>query len=175
MKRDWLWDRKIPASEVKKIFSRADNPRFIGLAALLLSRKNSAKEVFKDFIKRKDFVVYWHKIKKEMRKNSWNDPRIEYWQAIYDTLRKDPKSANINKSLPKEPVSKICQEIGEKIRDAREKSNLTQRQLAKKMKVSQQIISRIESGRQNVSLETLESICAALGFSLNIELKWLMP
>lgn len=171
MQRDWFWDRNISRSEIKKIFSNAENPRFIGLAALLLSRKNSAKEAFADYIKREDFFIYWHKIKSEMRKNSWNDPRIEYWQAIYDTLRKNPKFAKLNKSSSKEPASKICQETGEKIRQARVKSNLTQGQLAERMKVSQQIISRIESGRQNLSLETLESIASALGFSLNIELK----
>ena len=170
MKRDWLWDRNIPGGTIKKIFSNKDNPRFVDLTALLLSRKNSAKEVFRDFIKPKDFFVCWHKIKRQMRKNSWNDPRIEFWQAIYETLKKDKRFYAIKMPVNNEPVSRLCQEIGEKIRRSRQRSRLTQTQLAKKLKISQQVISYIESGRQNVSLGTLEKICNSLGFSLNIEL-----
>lgn len=170
MKKDWLWDRNITQREIKNIFSRRDNPRFVELAALLLSRKNSAQEVFKDYIKSADLFISWYKIKRQMRRNSWNDPRIEYWQAIYDTLKKEPRFANLKKDAPQEKFSHICNEVGVKIRKAREGSGLTQGQLAKKLNVSQQVISRIESGRQNVSLETLEGISQRLGLSLQIGL-----
>lgn len=46
MKRDWLWDRKISLTKAKKILTKPDHPKFIALAALLLSRKNNPKEVF---------------------------------------------------------------------------------------------------------------------------------
>jgi len=45
--------------------------------------------------------------------------------------------------------------IAHKLADLREKMGFTQSQLARKMRVSQQLISRIESGSDNLTLETL--------------------
>ena len=47
------------------------------------------------------------------------------------------------------------------LRKLREDSNLTQKKLAKKMDVEREFIARIESGRQNVTLETLYRIAEA--------------
>lgn len=169
MKKDWLWDRNLDEMEIKAIFSDVNNPRFVSYSALLLSRKNSAKEVFKDFLKKEDFFVSWSRIKKQMRRNSWNDPRIEYWQAIYDTLKKIPEMEELKLREFEEPVFSLGKEIGNKIKEVRQKSGLTQKKLAKKLKISQQIISRIESGKQNISLETLNNVCKSLGIVLNAE------
>lgn len=169
MKTDWLWDRNLDETEIKGVFSDVNNPRFVSYSALLLSRKNSAKEVFKDFFKKEDFFVSWNKIKKTMRRNSWNDPRIEYWQAIYDTLKKIPELEELKSKEFEEPVFPLGKEIGEKIKEARQKYGLTQRKLAKRLKISQQIISRIESGKQNISLQTLNNVCKGLGIILNAE------
>src|SRR3990167_2409894 len=98
MKKDWLWDKNVSENELKEIFADRNNSRFISLAALLLSRKNSAEEVFKEYIKREDFFIRWHSIKRRMRKNSWNNPRIEYWQAIYDTLKKIPEVSKLKQT-----------------------------------------------------------------------------
>ncbi len=45
---------------------------------------------------------------------------------------------------------------------------LTQAELAKKMRVSQQLISKIESGDDNISLETLIKFVYILGMTLTI-------
>ena len=45
----------------------------------------------------------------------------------------------------------------------REKAGLSQRELAAKLKTTQSVVSRIESGRQNVSLELLQRIAEAFG------------
>lgn len=175
MKKDWLWDKDISENELKEVFADKNNPRFISLAALLLSRKNSAEEVFKEYIKREDFFLRWHSIKKRMRKDSWNDPRIEYWQAIYDTLKKIPEVSELKQTkssviqIQEEPLFSLPREVGEKIREAREKSGLTQKKIAEKLGISQQIISRIESGMHNISLETLEKVCRSLGMPINAE------
>ena len=47
------------------------------------------------------------------------------------------------------------------LRKLREKLNLSQQALAKKMKVEREYISRLESGRQNITLETLYRIAEA--------------
>lgn len=170
MKVSWLWDRDISDEEIKKIFSNIEDLQYIPLAALLLSRTNSAQDVFKEYIKQKEFFLLWSRIKRQMRKNSWNDPRIEYWQAIYDTLKKKPEFIELRP--PKEFVEAplpIYREIGTKIREARQRSGLTQQKLAEKLNISQQIISRIESGKQNVSVKTLSRICESLGIPFDSE------
>lgn len=46
--------------------------------------------------------------------------------------------------------------------DIRESMNMTQKDLAKQMGVSQQVVSRIESGSVNITLETLVKILTSL-------------
>ena len=60
--------------------------------------------------------------------------------------------------------------VSEQLVEIREKTGLTQAQLAKKMKVSQQLISRIESGSDNITLETLVKFLTILGVVMNIEI-----
>lgn len=45
----------------------------------------------------------------------------------------------------------------------RERAGLSQKQLASKLKTTQSVISRIESGKQNVSLELLQRLAEAFG------------
>ncbi len=170
MNQNWLWDKNITEDAAKKILQDTVNPEFIFYAALLLSRKNSAQEVFKEYLKQKDFVIFWQRIKKQMRKNSWNDPRIEYWQAIYETLKaKSLEFAGLREEKNQQFYSPLLKEIGLTIKNEREKKEITQKELAFNLKISQQIISRIEKGKQNISIETLEKICNALGLPIDIE------
>ena len=60
--------------------------------------------------------------------------------------------------------------VSEQLVEIREKTGLTQAELAKKMKVSQQLISRIESGSDNITLETLVKFLTILGVVMNIEI-----
>ncbi len=45
----------------------------------------------------------------------------------------------------------------------RERAGLSQKQLASKLKTTQSVISRIEGGKQNVSLELLQRLAEAFG------------
>ncbi|MBQ4093313.1 MAG: helix-turn-helix domain-containing protein [Firmicutes bacterium] len=56
-------------------------------------------------------------------------------------------------------------QIGREIRMARERSRLTQEQLAERVDVSPQYVSDLERGVVGVSLPTLKSICVTLGVS----------
>ncbi|HNV10889.1 MAG TPA: UDP-N-acetylglucosamine 1-carboxyvinyltransferase [Propionibacteriaceae bacterium] len=56
--------------------------------------------------------------------------------------------------------------IGRLVRDARKQRGLTQSQLAEQLGTSQGAITRIESGNQNLSLETINRIAEALDHSL---------
>lgn len=49
------------------------------------------------------------------------------------------------------------------IRKVRNEAKLTQKELAEKMRVKREFVSRIESGNQNITLQTLIRIAIALG------------
>ena len=164
-----MWDRKISDAEARARLKEPDSDKFITMAALLLSRKNNPKEVFKRYLDPLVFCRRWAAIKRKMRQDEWNNTRIIYWQAIYENLieRYREKGIVFRKEAPlvKEP---LCKEVGKRIGDVRRQAGLSQKELAKKIRVSQQLISRIEKGGENVSLVTLANIARAL--SKNVEI-----
>ena len=170
MKRDWLWDRNISESQARRIFARPKHRRFLTLSALLLARKNVPREVFGRYINRLDFCRNWPRIKREMRRDKWNEPRIEYWQAIYEKLKENynKKGIEILERKKVVTVNKFCEKIGREIKQARKKMGLTQANLAKKLGIKQQMISRIESGQENPSLITLKKIADKLGLAITL-------
>ena len=173
MKRDWLWDRKFTDSQLKKIFKNGDSPEYLKIAALLLSRKNSPQEVFREYIRPLDFCSHWHKIKKIMRQDAWNNPRIDYWQIIYNKLiqKYHKEIVSLKKREKSSPKDQLCERIGQQIRDIRKQNGLTQKALAKKIGVSQQMLSRIEKGKENLSLLTLKNVTGSLGAQIYLEIK----
>ncbi len=173
LKRDWLWDKKFSPQQAKEILNKPVNRHFVLLAALLLSRNNSPREVFKGYMKPIIFLENWNKIKRQMRKNSWNDPRIEFWQAIYDNLKAKYRKQGIKftDSHPQvKTIEPVCKSIGDKIKIVRKQKGLTQSDLANRLKVSQQIISRIEQGKENVSILTLKKISDGLNVQLHLDI-----
>ncbi len=168
--QDWLWDKNIPLSKIIKILKDEGDLQFVEIAALLLSRKNTPKEVFDQWLGKKCFCRNWLKIKKKMRKNAWNDPRIIFWQAVYEkTLKMYKEKGIVIRSVKSvsEPDS-LCFEVGSALKETRKKYGLTQKELAQKLKISQQVISRIESGKENPSLITIKKIADALNMKVSI-------
>lgn len=172
MDRSWLWDKKVSLAQIKSIFKNESHFRFTEFAALLLSRKNTPKEIFKEYFSPLVFCRNWQSIKKRMRQDSWNDPRIEFWQAIYEKLLEKYKKQNISVRPIKivQPVNELSTDIAQKIILMRKQKGLTQADLAKKSGVSQQMISRIEKGRHNISVATLKKIAESLECSVGVEL-----
>ena len=172
VKQGWLWDKRITESKARELLAVPQGIHFLSLASSLLSRNNSPKDVFKNYLKKESFLQNWHRIKRQMRKNSWNDPRIEFWQAIYENLRDKYKKQG--KFIPNRPEIKpqheFCKVVADKIRAARKLKGLSQKELAKRLKISQQVISRIETGRENVSLLTIKKIVESLGAELRLEI-----
>lgn len=165
MRPDWLWDRDISMKKIQSILKDPQNVRFTEIAALLLSRKNTPKEVFDQYLEKEIFVQHWVRIKRRMRKNAWSDPRIDFWQAVYEKIVKAFK----DQGVPIRPKSKefvpdeVCQDAGNKIKNMRQSLGMTQAELAQRLGVSQQIISLIETGRENPSIKTISTICQASG------------
>lgn len=170
--RDWLWDRKIGVQKARSILRNPKDKQFLALAGVLLSRKNTPQEVFRGYLKPQDFLMHWSGIKRQMRKDSWNEPRIEYWQAIYEKLKEKYERRGIVISKPSPagaPQNEFCKSIADKLRMVRKAKGLTQGELAKRLKISQQMISRIEQGRENISMLTLKGIVDSLEAKLQLE------
>lgn len=162
---EWLWDRNISIEEIKNILRNPQHPRFLEIASLLLSRENSPKEIFKEYLDQVLFVSNWARIKRQMRKNSWSDPRIIFWQAVYEKLVAGIKSRGITirERAGTAVPSGLNQSAAAKIKSARQELNLTQQEFADRLGISQQIISRIEKGQSDLRLSTLERVLRFLG------------
>ena len=68
------------------------------------------------------------------------------------------------------PARTWCEIIGPKIADKRKAQGMTQRDLAEKTGIDQAAISRIESGRANPTLNTLDALAEGVGASLLVRL-----
>jgi len=173
MKADWLWDKKISEAEVKEILHDENSKKFVELAAVLLSRNNIPREVFEEYLDKEVFLRNWIKIKRRMRQNRWNDRRIEFWQAVYEKILEvyKKKGFSARQKRTAELDDDLCKSIGKKIKEIRKSMHLTQKALANKMGISQQIISQIEKGRHNATLFTIKKIAKVLGKDIDIVLK----
>jgi len=60
--------------------------------------------------------------------------------------------------------------LAKQLRNARIESGLTQKEVGEIIGISRQAITRIESGNQNVTIETLQKFACALDYSITIEL-----
>ncbi len=69
------------------------------------------------------------------------------------------------------PPSRLRKEIGRQLLAARDNAGVTQTQLAKRMKTTQPVIARLESGRELPSTRTLARFAAAIGRRLVIEFR----
>ena len=63
----------------------------------------------------------------------------------------------------------FCEAVGKKLAIVRRAQGLSQKKLAGKVGISQQLISRIESGGENASLMTLAKIARAFNKKVAIE------
>jgi len=171
MNNDWLWDKNFSKEKAALILKDEEHPSFVKLAATLLLRNNSAKEVFSSYLDPVVFYRNWHIIKKTMRKDSWGNPRIDYWQAIFTKLNERYKDKGIVLRRSRKEFSKASLDIGSRIKNERLANNMTQHEFAKKAGISQQMLSRIEKGRENVSISTIEKIAKTFGLKIHFDLK----
>lgn len=63
----------------------------------------------------------------------------------------------------------FTKELVDKLKEARQKKNLSQRDLSLLSGVAQEMISRIENGRIAPTVETIGRLAKALGFKLELK------
>lgn len=90
---------------------------------------------------------------------------MKNWNTLKAALLKDPKTAKEYKKLaPRYAI--VSQLIA-----ARQKSGLTQKELADKVGTKQSAIARLEAGNTNPSIGFLEKIASAMRTTLTIQLR----
>jgi len=67
-------------------------------------------------------------------------------------------------------MKNINKEIAFQIKQIRKEKNITQAELSKKLKITQQSIQAIESGNININLITLQKILKALKTTITVTL-----
>lgn len=163
MKNSWLWDRKISDSAARRIMKNTGSKEFVSLAALLLSRNNDPKDVFRYYLAPLVFCKQWGNIKRRMRKDKWAEPRIVFWQAVYENLLEKYRKKGIVFRVETPQIKELlCYKAGKQIGEIRRERGLSQKEIAKILGISQQSISRVEKGGENISLATLANIARAL-------------
>ena len=87
-------------------------------------------------------------------------------EMIKHEMSKDPELAY----LVEEELQRL--RIAEKVRQARKQAGLTQRELAKRIRTTQSVVSRLESNNyERLSLQTLLKISTVLNCNLIIDLQ----
>lgn len=171
MKINWLWDSRSGGKEAKKILKDENHPKFNIYAEKLFSRISDPKIAF-GFVDKVTFCKKWPGIKKRMRKDHWLKDRVVFWQTMYEVIFKQLKEKGIKLRTSKEiKVSPERMQLSRQIKEIRMQSGYTQKDIAEKLGVIQQYISKIENGRENFSVETLTRIADVLDKRLVIEFR----
>ena len=158
MKTNWLWDSRIKESAAREILRDENNPRFEIYAEKLFSRVNDPKMAF-SIVNKTAFCKKWLAIKKRMRKDHWLGNRVIFWQTIYERVLEGLKEQGVRIREPWEvEISAERIKLAREIKDIRVELGYTQKDMAKKLGVIQQYISKIENGYENFSVDTLKRI-----------------
>ena len=160
MPKSWRWDTGRSDDEIRRILKNPEHPSFLHYAARLLARTNVPKEVFGDYLGKEDFCVHWQKIKRRMAKDRSNQGRIQFWQEIYRHLKEDLKGKGLVLRRPSRPsvTGSLRFKIGQRISEIRRRKKMTQAEMARGAGLTQQFLSKIEQGTENISLDTVERI-----------------
>ena len=70
--------------------------------------------------------------------------------------------------LKQKSMSEITKRVGELIRKVRKEKGFTQKELGEKLGLTEATFNRYETGRQNLTLDTLQKIADVLEVRVNI-------
>jgi len=140
--------------ETGKILRDPSHPQFRQRMFTLLSRCDRPKEVF-SVISKDHFVKIWPEVRKYWARTSEAQDFRAWWETVYEQISK-------SHMRPKGRPLEEFQNIGAIIRDARLEKGWSQSELSERVDIRQPDISAIESGRKNMTLETLIRLFKAL-------------
>ena len=155
----YFWDLNQEAlKETEKILASPEHPKFMGRIIVLLSRCDKPKEIF-SIITREQFKENWPKIRAHWMKQERRSEFRDWWDAIYEQLMEE---AQLKIIKPKGQTPEFFKEFGKLIKEARIRKGLSQKQLAQGVGMKQPDISKIEEGKNNITLFTLMRLCKIL-------------
>jgi len=156
---NWLWDVRKNEDEAKVFIQDPDNPRFLNYVTRLLSRNNDLGYVF-SILDKQHFCEYWPLIQDRINKTGWFSPyKSDFWQPVYEKTLKELKKNGIHiHEFPNISAPKYKFDLARQIRKARIERGLSQKELAEYLRVTQQYISRVETGRVNMSIDAIYAI-----------------
>jgi len=156
---NWLWDYpNLSEKQIKACLKDPDNSQFLFLASKLLARNEDAEYVFK-LLDRKTFCEYWPVLKRRIQREGWFSGREDLWQKQYDRTLEQLKKKGVRiHTFPEEGIPELRMRIAMRLREIREDAGYTQFQAARLLGVRQQYISLVETGRENLSIDTLYKI-----------------
>ncbi len=156
-KKHWTWDiPQVGEKEAIKVIKNENSRLFFTYAGMFLSRNDDVDYVFSILDKRL-FCKYWPILRSEVNKGGWFDPYKEsFWKPVYKKTIKELKDQGIKiHEFPDKPISKHRFQIALKFREIREEYGISQKDAALFLKVSQQYISKLETGQINVSIDKI--------------------
>lgn len=167
MKTNWLWDTRLTDTRVKKILKDERNPRFYIYAEKLFSRISDPQLAF-SYIPKEVFYRNWPAIKQRIDKDAWSRGRAGLWQNIYDRISEQLKEKDAQ--LVATGISPERISVAHQIRGIRVQLGYTQKEMAKRLGVIQQFVSKLETGRENLTVDTLKRIADVFEKKLVIQL-----
>ena len=157
-RQNWHWDINLPETKIKEILTRENDPRFPRIAGTLMARVEDPKEVFK-LVTALAFCRRWRAIELEIRSDEWTKERTAFWKATYLRLSKElRKKGKRIRQTDLIQLDDFDRNLVTKIREARKKALMTQKELAGFMGCNQQFISNIEKGREKPNLDFLKKL-----------------
>lgn len=88
--------------------------------------------------------------------------------GLFSYIKQEPEIVQVKTINLYKAEKSIRETIGTRISDIRDKRGYTQDQLASRAGIDRSNLSKIEAGKYNVRVDTLEKICSALGCRLDI-------
>ena len=114
------------------------------------------KDVFR-YVSKDAFYRNWPSIKQRIQKDAWVKDRAVFWQTIYEHI--EDQIEDVPERLS----------IAQQIKNMRVKMGYTQEEMAEKLGVIQQYVSKLEAGSENLTIDTLKRIAEVLDKKLTIQ------
>lgn len=158
----YFWDLNEAAlKETARILRNPKHPLFPQRMTTLLSRCDQPKALFA-ILPRQLFVEAWPAIRAYWVRQARQSDARDWWETLYERLveRERPTAITVKGGSPT-----AFRTVGRLIREARLAKGMSQQQLAFRVRMRQPDISRVEEGKQNITLLTLMRLCKVLGLT----------
>ena len=86
-------------------------------------------------------------------------PNSEVYRIIENSNKKDATSLQVE----------VMSELAELLHSYRKKNKITNKQLANRCGISTSIMSRVESGYQNITIETISKVLFVIGYKIEFK------